>query len=44
MAEQSFTEKFMVYFDQFAKYAAEDPKDFLLSCKLFISLFFIDFF
>ena len=31
---QTLKEKFLDYFDQFARYAAENPKDFLLSCKI----------
>lgn len=33
---QTLKEKFLDYFDQFARYAAENPKDFLLSCKMLI--------
>ena len=37
---QTLKEKFLDYFDQFARYAAENPKDFLLSCK--IETFYVD--
>ena len=38
---QSIQETLFDYFDQFAQYAAKNPKDFLVSCKWFIYHIFL---